>query len=131
MKINRYKIILIGIGIIILISFSFPIYLKVKLFVLQKSYKEEVNKEESPISNIEEFTLSEIIGTIGESHVFKIESIDLLEDGGEVIINSEGSLETVQEGLDIIKSMDFISDIKNINFYENKYSITIIFKKNK
>lgn len=131
MKINRYKTILVGIGIIICVLFLFPIYLRVKLFGLQKSYKEEVKKEENQISTTEEFTLSEVIGTIGEIQAFKIESIELLETGGEVIINCDGSLGMVKEGLESIKDMDFISDIKNINFNEDKYSITIVFKNNK
>lgn len=131
MRISKYKISLMGIGLVIIVIFLIPIYLRVKLFELDKTYKEDLKKKDKLISMAEEFTLSEVIGTIGESPGFKIQNIQLLEDGGEVLINFDGPLESIEKGLEIIKDMDFISEIKNISFDENNYSIIIKFNKNK
>lgn len=131
MKIRNYKVTYIGIEVCILIVFLFQILLKIFLVSERETSLLESNESMNDIYEIRQINLSEILGELMKGELWNIIDIKLNEDGGDIVLSCNGTMDKVKEGLNLIKNnMPFVSSVNTLIFTDNECIIEITFSNN-
>lgn len=131
MKIRNYKVAYIGIEVCILIIFLFQIFLKIFLVSEKETSLVESNESMNDIYEIRQINLSEVLGALMQGKLWNITDIKLNEDGGDIVLCCDGTMDNVKEGLDLIKNeMPFVSSINTLIFTDKECIIEVTFNNN-